>query len=1021
MPRYNAPERSLSKRIDDQKARIDTLVTSGPMTSFDVDANEGTAQTITNGNTLTVVGGTGIDTTVGPTDNVTVAIDEANLNTKYLRLDATNDPMTGDLNMGDKEISDIKQLILDTTPATPGSAAGTIYWNETEFTINIVTGLGPVLQVGQEIFFIVFNDTVSQIDDGKVVHPVGGATSGHPHIELAQADVFSNFDRAVWVATMDIPAGEVGIATELGRVRGINTNAFTVGDNIYLSATTAGEFTATPPEFPSYRIQIGGVAVKDPTDGEIVVSVLGEATDDLQNFWNGVLRESFDFRVTSSGTVITGTLTPTNGHPDMTLFFSSGRFILDTDPGATVTLTAGTDTNPQENFVYILESDPTTIVTSTGDWPATEHAKVALLYLQSAASIVTVGAFRNQNWNDHIQSTVTSQGHLSHIGERIRAIEAEWWAGAETSLTGTTANVFISNTSGKVYQMHLHDFPAIDMSTGDDIHVVNDPVSAFRTTSNLNDLTVDADGDTLNNRWFSIVVWGVANKTGELSHLMCDLPTGSYTSENNAVNDALGYAVYSVPKPFKGVGFLLARFTMRKTNAVFTFNPSVGYQDLRGFIPNSTAGSGAGSSGITTFLGLTDVPSSYAGEAGKVPAVNGGETALEFTDIADNTAVSLNTDHRTSNGTDHANVVLNDTHRASDGKNHSDVVLNNTHRSSDGSDHSKVTANETAIGLNTTHRGSDGKDHSDVVTNNAKVTNATHTGEVTGDGVLTVDKTAITNKSTVTAVDADFVLISDTSDGGELKKALKSDFGGGGGGVPIDGWIDPSETWTFASVDDPTGVITVPSDATTKYSVGMRLRFVNGGNTIYGIITVVTSTTITFLHEIDPTDGEALHLMANSAITANFYSTQKTPFDFPLDPASWTVYSKDTTNRTQTPPTSGVWYNLGSFSITVPIGVWSVIYSVKCILDKSTASPAIIEITLSTANNSESNAENSCSLATAGNTNGGSQYFVKLLPLAISTKDVYFINTRALGSTLSVLFNQNADVGALIQAVCAYL
>lgn len=58
------------------------------------------------------------------------------------------------------------------------------------------------------------------------------------------------------------------------------------------------------------------------------------------------------------------------------------------------------------------------------------------------------------------------------------------------------------------------------------------------------------------------------------------------------------------------------------------------------------------------------------------------------------------------------------------------------------------------------------------------VTNATHTGEVTGATALTVDKTAITGKTAVTAAGADYVLISDTDDSGNLKKALVSDFGG---------------------------------------------------------------------------------------------------------------------------------------------------------------------------------------------------------------------------------------------------
>lgn len=73
----------------------------------------------------------------------------------------------------------------------------------------------------------------------------------------------------------------------------------------------------------------------------------------------------------------------------------------------------------------------------------------------------------------------------------------------------------------------------------------------------------------------------------------------------------------------------------------------------------------------------------------------------------------------------------------------------------------KIEAMDTAIALNT-----------------AKVTNATHTGEVTGATALTVDKTAITNKTAVTLDGADYVLFSDTSDSGNLKKGLVSDLGG---------------------------------------------------------------------------------------------------------------------------------------------------------------------------------------------------------------------------------------------------
>jgi hypothetical protein len=47
----------------------------GGMTSFDVDADSGTAETVGDGNTLTIAGGTGISTAVSATDTVTVNID----------------------------------------------------------------------------------------------------------------------------------------------------------------------------------------------------------------------------------------------------------------------------------------------------------------------------------------------------------------------------------------------------------------------------------------------------------------------------------------------------------------------------------------------------------------------------------------------------------------------------------------------------------------------------------------------------------------------------------------------------------------------------------------------------------------------------------------------------------------------------------------------------------------------------------------------------------------------------------
>ena len=61
-------------------------------------------------------------------------------------------------------------------------------------------------------------------------------------------------------------------------------------------------------------------------------------------------------------------------------------------------------------------------------------------------------------------------------------------------------------------------------------------------------------------------------------------------------------------------------------------------------------------------------------------------------------------------------------------------------------------------------------------------------------------------------------------------------------------WTPAEETWSYSSWSSTTriGIITVPTDATTKYSAGMRVVFSQStGGTKYGIIVAVSATTLT--------------------------------------------------------------------------------------------------------------------------------------------------------------------------------
>lgn len=250
------------------------------------------------------------------------------------------------------------------------------------------------------------------------------------------------------------------------------------------------------------------------------------------------------------------------------------------------------------------------------------------------------------------------------------------------------------------------------------------------------------------------------------------------------------------------------------------------------------------------------------------------------------------------------------------------------------------------------------------------------------------------------------------------------------GFVGFDGWTnDEHEVWTYQSVDDPTGVIDITGDVRYKYSEGMRISFVNGGNTIFGIITNVNqtlqsgNTRVSFLHEIDPTDSQALYLMANSAITVMKHSSLKAPKGFPLNPAKWSVLVSDTADRNQATPTQNTWYNTGSNTISLPIGLWEVSIQGTIGADYGSTSgqkSVTVQATLSTANNSESDADFTCfgygTFLTSSSAISFYVPFSKRKCLAITSKTSYYLNIRTISASLANIGLTGAEAKTLIMA-----
>lgn len=231
------------------------------------------------------------------------------------------------------------------------------------------------------------------------------------------------------------------------------------------------------------------------------------------------------------------------------------------------------------------------------------------------------------------------------------------------------------------------------------------------------------------------------------------------------------------------------------------------------------------------------------------------------------------------------------------------------------------------------------------------------------------------------------------------------------------GWfaIPTGVTLAYSSADDPTYVVTTSSDLRTYVQVGDRVKFTNNSTTFYGLVTAIDATTMTLYGGTD-------YDVANSAITAVYFSHLKSPVGFPLDPLKWTIAATDTSMRTQATPSQNTWYNAGSITLAVPIGSWKLSLLANVDIDDASASTPQIRVTLSTANNSESDATMTGAahvVLNAGTRQGLSVYREKNVLLASKTS--HYVNIMTPTASVDNI-NIRGDIGTtVIRAVSAYL
>jgi hypothetical protein len=145
-----------------------------------------------------------------------------------------------------------------------------------------------VVDSAERTEIIVRNSTGSTLTKGTIVY-LSGATGNRPNAVRAQAHTEATSSKTIGIVEANIANNSDGYVATNGTLHDLDTSAFTAGDAVWLSATTAGGITSTVPAEPNHAVFIGFIARSHPTQGRIVLHIQnGYEFDEL----HGVLLSS---------------------------------------------------------------------------------------------------------------------------------------------------------------------------------------------------------------------------------------------------------------------------------------------------------------------------------------------------------------------------------------------------------------------------------------------------------------------------------------------------------------------------------------------------------------------------------------------------------------------------------------------------------------------------------------------------------------------------------------------------------
>lgn len=205
-------------------------------------------------------------------------------------------PALNDLALGELAINTYDGKVYtkkdDGTPAIVeigGNSNGITTITSTDGSVT-VTGTGAtrdlsVVVAGSttNVLALVRNNTGATLAKGTAVY-INGSLGQNSTVAKALATGDATSAQTLGLMTANLANNAIGYVTVIGGITNIDTSAFTDGQQLYLSPTTAGTFTATKPYAPSHLVYVAVVEHAHPTQGKLFVKVQnGYEMDELHD------------------------------------------------------------------------------------------------------------------------------------------------------------------------------------------------------------------------------------------------------------------------------------------------------------------------------------------------------------------------------------------------------------------------------------------------------------------------------------------------------------------------------------------------------------------------------------------------------------------------------------------------------------------------------------------------------------------------------------------------------------------